>query len=53
MSLKYEPVSEPLNPKHKVGSRVLSWSAFPQLLSFSSSLLLSSLELGDTKVYEP
>jgi len=42
MSLKYEPSSEPL----RISARF-------QATVSASSLLLSSLELSDTKVYEP
>jgi len=66
MSLKYKPASEPLNisvpptTSHPSSERDISEdgsSANPnpetRILHPSSSFLLSSLELSDTKVYEP
>jgi len=63
MSIKYEPASEPLHISVQwcvphVSSKYLTLKPVirdpePGIRIFSSSLLLSSLELSDTKVYEP
>ena len=59
MSLKYEPASV---PQH-ISVKCLNYAELAGLIEFGesdqssdllfSSLLLSSLELSDTKVYEP
>ena len=62
MSLKYEPVSEPLHVSVKWRACADGLAEVCLLLEDdapitvappSSSLLLSSLELSDTQVYEP
>jgi len=55
MSLKYEPASAPLHIPY-AGYRVTVGAETRSVVGYlfsSYSLLLSSLELSDTKVYEP